>query len=73
MFANDLGLQDISFDLDDLGRRLIDPTSTIGLVFQSEQSQSSMHELCAKLHAHAKLKAVLAAFRIRTLLKFVLE
>ena len=44
MFANDLGLHDISFDLDDLGRRLIDPTSTIGLVFQSEQSQSSMHE-----------------------------
>ena len=28
---------------------------------------------CAKLHAHAKLKAVRAAFRIRTLLKFVLE
>ena len=44
MFANDLGLHDISFDLDDLGRRLIDPTSTIGLVFQSEQSQNSRHE-----------------------------
>ena len=50
MFANDLGLHDISFDLDDLGRRLIDPTSTIGLVFQSEQSQNSMHEHRLRLH-----------------------
>ena len=49
MFANDLGLQDISFDLDDLGRRLIDlrwlkPQILILAVQHRTPNQSGSHQ-----------------------------